>query len=102
VTGARNTFGGYDELFKDATYSKTFEDEGVFPYFCQLHPGMVGVVIVGDGVPGGDEAALTATRAPDGGSSSAGTLAAIAAAIGLGGAALGMAGTRVLAARGRV
>jgi len=28
----------------------TFEAAGVFPYVCSLHPGMVGVVIVGDGV----------------------------------------------------
>lgn len=33
-------------LSPDATYSYTFEDEGDFDYFCQLHAGMTGLVIV--------------------------------------------------------
>jgi plastocyanin len=41
-----------------ATFSRTFEDAGVFPYFCSLHgqpgAGMTGVVVVGDAaLPGG-------------------------------------------------
>jgi plastocyanin len=31
--------------------SVKFEKSGVFPYFCPLHPGMVGAVVVGDGSP---------------------------------------------------
>jgi plastocyanin len=47
VTGVRNTFGDYNELLKDDTFAHTFEAEGVFPYFCVVHPSMVGAVVVG-------------------------------------------------------
>ena len=30
--------------------SFTFDEPGVFPYSCPIHPGMVGAVVVGDGV----------------------------------------------------
>jgi len=103
VTGARNLFGGYDELLEGDTYSNTFEDEGVFPYFCVLHPSMVGAIVVGNGAPGGQAAsgATTAEAAgdDDGGSSTA-LVAAIVAAIGLGGAAAGMVGTCLVRRKG--
>ena len=31
---------------KGKTFSHTFNEKGVFPYFCQLHPTMIGKVIV--------------------------------------------------------
>ncbi len=31
------------------TYEFTFEEEGEFPYYCTLHPAMVGTVVVGAG-----------------------------------------------------
>jgi plastocyanin len=31
---------------KGKTFSHTFSEKGVFPYFCQLHPTMIGKVIV--------------------------------------------------------
>lgn len=31
------------------TYTATFDKPGIYPYQCSLHPGMSGVVIVGDG-----------------------------------------------------
>jgi hypothetical protein len=31
------------------TVSYRFQNSGVFPYFCLIHPGMVGAVVVGDG-----------------------------------------------------
>lgn len=31
------------------TYTTTFDKPGIYPYQCSLHPGMSGVVIVGDG-----------------------------------------------------
>jgi plastocyanin len=97
VTGARNLFGGYDELLEGDTYSNTFEGEGVFPYFCVLHPSMVGAIVVGDGVPGGEPASgVTTTAVEDEGGSSTALIAAIVAAIGLGGAAVGMVGTRLV------
>jgi plastocyanin len=41
------------------------ERSGVYPFFCYAHPGMVGVVVVGDGSGSGDAAAgdLVATAA---------------------------------------
>jgi plastocyanin len=32
------------------SWSLTFGDPGVFPYYCSLHPGMIGVVVVGTAV----------------------------------------------------
>jgi plastocyanin len=94
VTGVTNSFGDYEELAEGDSVSHTFADSGVFPYFCVIHPSMVGAVVVGDGEPA-DPAAAAASGGDDGGLS-AGSVAAIAAAVGLGGAALGLVGSRVL------
>ena len=48
VTGAVYVFGDMDE-FSTGERSFTFEEEGVFPYLCILHPGMAGAIVVGDG-----------------------------------------------------
>ena len=45
--------GGYKEYLKGDRATFRFDDEGVFPYFCLLHPSMTGVVVVGDGLPTG-------------------------------------------------
>jgi len=37
------------------TFSHTFEEEGTYPYFCVVHPWMLGVVMVGTGSGGNDE-----------------------------------------------
>jgi plastocyanin len=102
VTGAAGSFGGYDELAPGEAVSVTFADSGVFPYFCVIHPSMVGAVVVGDGTQSADGDAAAAAAAASGGDDgglSAGSVAAIAAAVGLGGAALGLVGSRVLSAR---
>ncbi len=39
-------------LTPQATFSHTFEEEGEFPYFCALHPNMVGTVVVSAGTGG--------------------------------------------------
>jgi plastocyanin len=62
VTGVANSWGTYDELGQGDTVSYQFDKAGVFPYFCVLHPSMVGAVVVGDGVP----SAATRTAADDG------------------------------------
>jgi plastocyanin len=56
VTGANYSWGmGSDEgqtqeeLFNGESFKQTFADSGVYPYFCFLHPGMIGAVVVGDG-----------------------------------------------------
>lgn len=47
--------------------SYRFDEDGVYPYACWLHPGMVGAIVVGDGV-GAGLAAVAATSAGDPGS----------------------------------
>src|SRR5439155_15728820 len=49
VTGAAFRWGSTDQLGFHQTISFRFADSGVFPYFCLIHPGMVGAVVVGDG-----------------------------------------------------
>ena len=55
VTGVGMSWGSLEEnLNHRDRVSYSFAVEGVYPYFCALHPGMVGAVVVGDGVrPGG-------------------------------------------------
>ncbi|HET9477109.1 MAG TPA: plastocyanin/azurin family copper-binding protein [Dehalococcoidia bacterium] len=47
-TGVSGSFGDYKEHVAGQSVSYSFEKSGVYPYFCALHPGMVGAVIVGD------------------------------------------------------
>jgi plastocyanin len=35
-----------DLLELDATFSFTFAQAGTFPYYCSVHPGMTGTVVV--------------------------------------------------------
>jgi len=53
ITGSNLAWGDYGEISPGVSNSYRFDQEGVFPYFCYLHPSMVGAVVVGDGV-GGD------------------------------------------------
>jgi plastocyanin len=50
VTGAANAWGGQEQLPSGAAFEATFDAPGLYPYSCLLHPGMTGVVVVGDGV----------------------------------------------------
>jgi plastocyanin len=45
--------GGFDELGPDAVVTHHFESVGTYPYACNLHPGMTGAIVVGDGRGGG-------------------------------------------------
>lgn len=50
VGGVSNVFGNmHTELEPDASIAYTFNEEGVFPYVCILHPRMAGAIVVGDG-----------------------------------------------------
>jgi len=49
VTGAAMSWGHTENLMLGDTLEATFTDEGVYPYACILHPGMVGAIVVGDG-----------------------------------------------------
>ncbi len=63
VTGVNNAWGDFTQFGEDESISFSFPTEGVFPYFCALHPGMLGTVVVGDSgeVPGLEVAGSEAT-----------------------------------------
>lgn len=49
VTGIGLSLHGEDYLQNDKpTRAQRFDDVGVYPYYCILHPGMAGAVVVGD------------------------------------------------------
>lgn len=53
VTGVNSSWGDYTEteLGQGDSVEHRFSDRGVYPYYCLLHPGMIGVVVV-DGAGG--------------------------------------------------
>jgi plastocyanin len=52
VSGANATFGTFDALRPGKSVAYRFDNDGVYPYFCMMHPGMTGAVVVGTGQPG--------------------------------------------------
>jgi plastocyanin len=52
VLGANGAWGSYDALKHGHETTYGFSEAGVYPYVCTWHPGMVGAVVVGDGVGG--------------------------------------------------
>ena len=48
VTGANTVWGDYSELGIGDSVAQRFDEAGTYPYFCLLHPGMIGAVVVGD------------------------------------------------------
>jgi len=74
ITGANQEWGSPDvELAPGSTVSYTFDQAGIYPYACVLHPGMSGAIVVGDlaagAVTGGSTAAPGSTASgasPDG------------------------------------
>jgi plastocyanin len=62
VAGQAMKWGDYDEIFRGEKVSHTFREAGTYPYYCYIHPGMVGAVVVGNGIPAGSsvqDAAVT-------------------------------------------
>lgn len=57
VVGVGDSWGDPEiSLSKGDTVRYRFDQDGVYPYSCLIHPGMVGAIVVGDGVgtdPGG-------------------------------------------------
>jgi plastocyanin len=68
VTGSNLVFGDYTQLSEGTSVSHTFDEPGVFPYFCYLHPGMVGTIIVDETA---DESVSIAGGAGRGGANAA-------------------------------
>lgn len=52
VLGAHGAWGTWDPMRRNRELAFRFAEAGVFPYVCAYHPGMVGVVVVGDGIGG--------------------------------------------------
>jgi len=49
VTGTLLTWGDTSELDLRDEVSYRFDEDGIYPYTCIIHPGMVGAIVVGDG-----------------------------------------------------
>lgn len=64
VTGANASWGDYTEIKAGDSVEHRFDTAGVYPYYCFVHPGMIGAVVVGDGASSGSEssAALQAVQ----------------------------------------
>jgi plastocyanin len=65
VTGAASSWGSDASIAQGETVSYTFEDEGVYPYYCAYHPSMVGAVVVGDGMGEGSASAAAVVPVDD-------------------------------------
>lgn len=86
----RTTTDGYTPLSPHANASHTFDAPGIYPYMCYVHPGMAGVVLVGDAAFGGTSASIP--RAGVGAAGTAGGVDAwLALALGLASAVAGYA-----------
>lgn len=49
VTGVGGTWGKDHTFLPGSSVSYRFDRPGVYPYFCYIHPGMVGAIVVGNG-----------------------------------------------------
>jgi plastocyanin len=49
VTGAGAMWGDYSTFIRGGSVTHRFSRPGVYPYFCYVHAGMVGAVVVGSG-----------------------------------------------------
>jgi plastocyanin len=48
VSGIGLSWGSHDNIADGDSVTYHFKSEGVYPYYCLLHPSMVGAVVVGD------------------------------------------------------
>ena len=67
-----NLWGHFEDLYEGDDFRVTFEDPGVYPFACTLHPGMSGAIVVADGTGAGNgdvivtPVAGSGTRPPEG------------------------------------
>jgi len=79
-----------------ATAAHTFDKAGVYTYMCYVHPGMAGVIVIGDEPFAGSTAPLPTTPAAAANAASSDAPVQLPLAIGLiAGAVIGVAGYRV-------
>jgi hypothetical protein len=88
ITGANQAWGSPDvEVQPGASISYTFDEAGVYPYACALHPGMSGAIVVGDldqALAAGSTGATDAAQAEATAASTSTTLPLVALGIGAG------------------
>jgi plastocyanin len=71
VVGVGGTWGDPDlTLYQGDTVTYRFDEDGVFPYACWIHPGMIGAIVVGDGVGTNLAAVVPGTKSAMGDSAS--------------------------------
>ena len=56
-----NLWGHFDDLNPGDTFTATFDEQGIYPYACNYHPGMTGAIVVGDGRGIGNGGAVDAS-----------------------------------------
>ena len=66
-------WGSYDQFGQGTSVTERFDLPGIYPYWCALHPSMLGAVVVEDG-----EGETTAASGGDGQAIGTGALGAIA------------------------
>lgn len=49
VTGASLEWGKFDQIAGGQAITATFDKPGTYTYYCAIHMGMIGAVVVGDG-----------------------------------------------------
>jgi plastocyanin len=54
-----NQWGYFEGMHQGDVARATFDEPGIYPYACTFHPGMSGVIVVGDGKGKGNGAAVT-------------------------------------------
>lgn len=102
VGGVAGIFGdGHDSIFAGQSVTFRFDEEGVYPFFCLVHPGMAGAVVVGDGTASGDTNAAAAPVEPASASSTVEATSAFPTTIAVGAGVLVLLGTATLLARRR-
>jgi plastocyanin len=64
VVGVAATWGDPElTLNQGDTVSYRFDENGVYPYACWIHPGMIGAIVVGDGIGTGSGGVVSGTAA---------------------------------------
>jgi plastocyanin len=92
VLGANGIWGGYDTLKRGVETTFEFTEPGIYPYVCTWHPGMIGVVVVGDGAGGAIDATTAAGPVTQGSSQMTTGLSAATTGLESGGVGLALAG----------
>jgi plastocyanin len=77
VVGANLTWGAHGKLLEPGDgIGWTFDEPGVYPYTCMIHPGMTGAIVVGDAAAVGTTTGAGAMADSAGGGAPAGVVAA--------------------------